>query len=690
MKLKTKIKNGLRKAYSTNSLTIRSLVLSAMILTGIQISLHAQESSETLKPQVVKFTQPSWWFGAAAGANFNFYQGSTQQLNSSIIVPTAFHDGTGIGLYVAPLVEFHRPDSRLGFMFQAGFDGRNGSFKQVTTPCNCPDDLTTDLSYITVEPSLRFAPFKSGLYLYAGPRVAFLMSKSFTYKHGINPAYPDQEITPDVTADFDNMKNMLVSMQIGAGYDIPLTSRGKQTQFVLSPYVAYHPYFGQEPRSTETWNITTVRAGIALKFGRGRKIETPVKKEVIPVVVVVTEPKVKFTVEAPRNIKAAPIVNETFPISNYVFFDLGSTEIPKRYILLKKEEVKGFKEDKIDARASANASGRSDRQMNTYYNILNILGTRMVNNPSTTIVLVGSSEKGPKDGREMAESIKNYLTGIFGISASRITTQGRTKPSIPSEQPGGKLELVLLREGDRRVTIESNSPVLLMEFQSGPEAFLKPVEITAMQKAPVESYITFSVEDEEEAFTSWSVQTEDEQGNILTFGPYTEAEVSIPTVAILDNIPEGDYKVTMTGQTKNGLTVKKETSAHMVLWTPAETVETMRFSIIYEFNKSKAINIYEKYLIEVVAPKIPNDATVIIKGYTDIIGGEKNNQKLSLARANNAQSILERGLWKAGRKNVKFEIFGLGEDQNVAPFNNKFPEGRSYNRTVIIDIIPKK
>jgi len=606
------------------------------------------------------------------------------------MTPTTFHNGNGIGLYVAPLVEFHRPDTRLGFMFQAGFDGRNGSFKQVTSPCNCPDDLSTDLSYITVEPSLRFAPFKSGLYLYAGPRIAFLMSKSFIYKHGINPAYPDQEITPDVTADFDNMKSMLFSMQIGAGYDIPLTSQGKQTQFVLSPYVSYHPYFGQEPRSVETWNITTVRAGIALKFGRGHKIETPVKKEVIPVVKVVTEPKVEFTVEAPKNVKAAPIVKETFPIRNYVFFDLGSTAIPQRYILLKKDEVKNFNEDQIDVKASANVSGRSNRQMNTYYNILNILGARMVKNPSTSITLIGYSEKGSKDGREMAESIKNYLITTFGISASRITTEGRNIPAGISEQSGDKTDLNLRLQGDRRVTIESNSPVLLMEFRNGPETPLKPVKISTIQKAPLESYITFNVEDEEDAFTSWSLQTEDEQGNTKNFGPYTEAEVSIPTKDILDTITEGDYKITMTGQTKSGLTVTRETSAHLVLWTPAETVETMRFSIIYEFNKSKAINIYEKYLIDVVAPKIPEGATVIIKGYTDIIGGEDINQKLSLARANNVKSILERGLWKSGRKNFKLEVSGLGENEKTAPFNNKYPEERSYNRTVIIDIIPLK
>jgi hypothetical protein len=33
---------------------------------------------------------------------------------------------------------------------------------------------------------------------------------------------------------------------------------------------SFQPYFGQNPRSTETWNITTVRAGVALKFGQGK------------------------------------------------------------------------------------------------------------------------------------------------------------------------------------------------------------------------------------------------------------------------------------------------------------------------------------------------------------------------------------------------------------------------------------
>jgi outer membrane protein OmpA-like peptidoglycan-associated protein len=653
-----------------NNHLLKSLFLLTLVWLSMQTPVQAQE---------IKYTKPSWFFGVAGGANFNFYRGSTHQLNSSLTPPVTFHDGDGVGLYLAPLIEFHKPDSRWGFMFQAGYDSRKGSFDQVISPCDCPTDLSTDLSYITVEPSIRFAPFKSNFYLYAGPRLAFNTDKSFKYSLGINPAYPNQEPTPDGKGDFDAIDETIISMQIGAGYDIPLSSQSHKTQFVLSPFVAFHPYFGQNPRSTETWNLTTVRAGVALKFGQGSEI-------LIPEVV---EPQVQFSVNSPKNIPGERNVRETFPLRNYIFYDLGSNEIPSRYKLLRKEDAKDFNEDQIGGvTASVNPSGRSARQMTVYYNVINILGNRMVNNPATTIMLVGSSEKGPDDGVVMAESIKTYLVTVFGINATRITTKGQLKPNIPSEQPGGEKELVLLREGDRRVSIESNSPQLLMEFQSGPDAPLKPLEFVAVQEAPLSSYTTIDATGSNEAYSSWSLETTDPDGQVKSFGPYTQEKASIPGKDIMGTRPEGDYKVKLIGQTKSGEIVVKETTTHMVLWTPSKTEEGLRYSIIFEFNKSKAIAMYEKYLTEIVAPKIPKNGVVIIHGHTDIIGEESYNLNLSMDRANEVKSIIEKALSNSGRKDVTFEVHGFGEDESVSPFENKFPEERFYNRTVIIDIIP--
>jgi len=510
------------------------------------------------------------------------------------------------------------------------------------------------------------------------------MDKSFTYQLGINPAFPNQDPSAAVKGDLSDINKTIISMQIGMGYDIPLSSQLHKTQFVLSPFVSFQPYFGQNPRSTETLNITTVRAGVALKFGQGRLIPTPEEEKKV----LITDPEVQFSVNAPANVPAQRSVREVFPLRNYVFFNIGSTEIPNRYVILKKEDVKSFREDQLEMVTPIDQSGRSKRQMNVYYNVLNILGDRMIKNPSTTITLVGSSEQGPKEGKEMAESVKFYLVNTFGISASRIRTKGQSKPNIPSVQPGGSLELDLLREGDRRVSIESSSPVLLVEFQSGPNN-AKLLEVAPLQEAPMESYVVFDVKGANEAFTVWSVQVVDEAGNVQSFGPYTQESVSLSSKSILGTRPEGDYKIKLTGQAKSGKAVSKETSAHIVLWTPAKIEDGIRYSIIFEFNESKAISIYEKYLTDVVAPKIPLYGTVIIEGHADIIGDDAYNLKLSMARANEVKSILESALAKSGRTDVKFEVNGYGEDPNHSPFNNKFPEERFYNRTVIIDIFNK-
>lgn len=667
MKFKTEISKSLSSKQSKYNLSMKSILFAIALFIGSQSLTFAQE---------IQYEKPSWFFGVAVGTNLNFFRGTTQQLNNDLIVPTAFHNGFGAGLYVAPMLEYHKPKTALGFMFQAGWDRREGKFNQVINACNCPADLSTNLSYVTIEPSLRIAPFKGNFYIYGGPRVAFNVENDFTYKLGVNPANPNQEPNADVRSEFSDTKKTILSMQVGAGLDIPIGSQVSKTQFVLSPFVAFHPYFGQNPRSIESWSMSTLRAGFALKIGQGKRIETS------------TTNPYNFSINSPDNNNTTAGIRETFPLRNYVFFDLGSTEIPSRYVILKKNQVKDFKEDQLEMFPPKNLSGRSNRSMTVYYNILNILGDRMQKNPSSTITLVGSSEKGPEDGKQMAQSIKTYLTNVFTIDGSRIAIEGRNKPKIPSEQPGGTQELTLLREGDRRVSIESTSKDLLMEFQTGTNTSLKPVEIVSSDEAPLSSYVTLDLNGAKKAFTFWSVEVKDEKGKVQNFGPYTEEKVSIPGKAILGTQPEGDYTITMVGTKTDGTTVREEQKAHLVLWKPSTKEKSMRYSVIYEFNNSDAIAIYDKYLSEVVAEKIPKNGKVIINGFTDIIGDAENNRTLSLARANDVKQILQNSLDKMGRKDVTFVVNGNGENSNMTPFNNSLPEERFYNRTVIIDILP--
>jgi outer membrane protein OmpA-like peptidoglycan-associated protein len=644
------------------------------LLAGFLTSISAQESG---------FKNPTWWFGAAGGANVNFYSGSTQLLNTGFTAPVPFHNGTGAGLYLAPLIEYYERGSTLGVTLQVGYDSRKSTFNTVSIPGNTPADLSANLNYITVEPSLRWSMFRPGFYLFGGPRLAFNLDKAFTYQPKSDPNLPEQPASPSAKGDFSNVHKVLVSMQLGAGYDIPLTAQDKRTQVVLAPFISFHPSFGQSPRSVETWNLTSLRVGAALKFGCGRAVS------VIPDTIAAVVPEVRFFVTSPQNIPVQRRVRETFPLRNYVFFDRGSTEIPNRYVMVSREMVKDFKEDQLEVFTPKNLSGRSDRGMIVYYNVLNILGDRMGKNPFSTITLVGSSEKGPADGKAMAESIKRYLAVVFGISPTRVVVEGRDKPKIASEKPGSTRELDLLREGDRRVSIESTSPALLMEFQTGPDAPLKPVEINEVQDAPPDSYVTFTAMGSEALFTSWSLEIMDADGKLQFAGPFTQDQVSIPGKSILGTRSDGDFKVKMIGHTKSGKQVTRESSVHMVLWTAPENEQGMRYSVIFEFDEAKVIPIYVKYLTDIVTPKIPKGARVIVHGYTDIIGEAAYNQKLSMARAVDVKNILAAGLAKTGRNDVKFEVYGFGEDEGLAPFDNKYPEERFYNRTVLIDIIPE-
>lgn len=649
---------------------------SSLLFTFLMIILFT-----TVKGQDVKYTKPSLWIGAAAGANVNFYNGSTQTLNSDLIVPVVFTKGTGIGLYAAPLIEFYRPGSVLGVMLQAGYDDRSAKFDMEKSPCNCPRDLSTKLTYITIEPSLRIAPFRSNFYLYVGPRLAYNLDKSFIYKQGPNPDYPEQVAEPDVKGDFDNVNKMILSMQVGAGYDVHLSADEKRTQVLLSPFVSFHPYFGQNPRSTETLNITTVRVGAALKFGRGREIESQVPPKVVAAI-----PEVKLSVATPVNVPVVKSIRETFPVRNYIFFDTGSTAISDRYVLITKEQVKDFKEDHVEDFGPKNSAGRSARQMKVYYNVINILGDRMVTNPTATVTLVGSSQNGAEEGKLMAQSVKKYLVDVFGVNATRISIEGREQPKLPSESPGATRNLDLLREGDRRVSIESNTPSLLMEFQSGNTAPLKPIEIVTIN-ATIDSNFSCTIDGN---CTSWSLEVMDQLGKIQKYGPYYEQKVSIPNNLILGSKSEGNYKITMIGTTLGGQTIKTDTTIHLVKWVAPKIEEVMRFSILYEFDDNKAIKMYEKYLTDIVVPKIPIGGTVFITGFTDIIGEEGYNLDLSQARANDVKRIMESALSNLGRTDVKFEANGFGEDERFSPFDNKYPEERFYNRTVIIDIISVK
>jgi outer membrane protein OmpA-like peptidoglycan-associated protein len=105
-----------------------------------------------------------------------------------------------------------------------------------------------------------------------------------------------------------------------------------------------------------------------------------------------------------------------------------------------------------------------------------------------------------------------------------------------------------------------------------------------------------------------------------------------------------------------------------------DTIINIYNLILFDFNKS-TLDPTNKAITDIIKSEIPDNAIVKVTGYTDIIGKEDYNLKLSTERALSTSKALN-------AKNVKSE--GKGEYELL--FDNSNPEGRFYCRTVVVEV----
>ena len=214
-------------------MTLKIIIIGTLILTGIQFSLDAQEtiSKET-----------TCRFETICDANLNFHSASTQLLSEYFITPSVFNESKVIGVFATPLIGFQLPNSRVVSKLLTGYENRKSLFDAIISHSDFPTDLKCDLDYISIEPRVRFTPFKSYSYLYPAPRFAFIAINDSTYQKPIS--LQDNRADTIINETLCNTKKSII-------------------------LVDFHPYFGQDQRSIESWETSIVRAGIGLIFGRG-------------------------------------------------------------------------------------------------------------------------------------------------------------------------------------------------------------------------------------------------------------------------------------------------------------------------------------------------------------------------------------------------------------------------------------
>jgi outer membrane protein OmpA-like peptidoglycan-associated protein len=391
---------------------------------------------------------------------------------------------------------------------------------------------------------------------------------------------------------------------------------------------------------------------------------------------------IAFNLRRPPVITTSRRVQETFPMRNYIFFDAGSTDLPGRYQKLSSSDADAFREEQLLRSDVATGGGNADQmrsrhQMEVYYNILNVIGDRMRRNPSAMMSLSGAANGDQAAGKTMADNVKNYLTRTFGIDASRIKTEGVKMPSNKSGSGNAT--------GDDKKMVDNENYRVSIE---GPNEILEPVRIISRAEELLDNDVVITIPTDSD-IDSWRVIIEGDDSP-RTFGPYRNTYTArINGKDLLGDRDVSRFQARVEITRRSGKVARSpQQEFRLVRADDEEQGMSNRYSILFEFDESKTVQTYQKFLTETVAPNIEDGSTVIIHGHTDVIGDPEYNIKLAQRRSEEAQTVLKKALDAAG-KSVTFDTYGFGENEARAPFNNNLPEQRYYNRTVVIEVIPQ-
>jgi outer membrane protein OmpA-like peptidoglycan-associated protein len=369
------------------------------------------------------------------------------------------------------------------------------------------------------------------------------------------------------------------------------------------------------------------------------------------------------------HIETQNIMDES-PLLNYVFFDSAAAELGTNYYTFDEtEDTAEFDETAIS------------QPMDKYYHLLNIVGARMRLLPEAKLLLTGCNcdAAGEKNNlelsRQRAQSVADYLRGIWNIDSTRIAVEARNLPLKPSSTrtPEGLAE-------NRRVEITSND-----------DRILRPVKSVVIEQhyTPAAGEFTIDVH-ADDGLRDWQFVTESEGSSLFS--------------ANLTNFPSGAFYWNWLDDQGNPISDISVINYHIVITdregvvyetVPAQIPVTQqkredrarslendqiveRYSLIlFDFNSSTFGQKNKEMLDKVKASFSAHaDARIDIFGFTDSIGDEVYNERLSKQRAQGVFDELKR----AGIAKDKLTVTGQGE--NNSPFSNDTPEGRFLNRTV--------
>ncbi|MBL1160541.1 MAG: hypothetical protein D8M52_02340 [Chlorobi bacterium] len=472
--------------------------------------------------------------------------------------------------------------------------------------------------------------------------------------------------------------NSVIAAGISVGLTYNLALNSDRTLF-LSPEALFT--FSLFPHASNmSWTTHHLRAGLGISYAPPPVDDSLTDSELYEFAKSITpptsvSPDVPFVSSISHNgftetgvpTDGSSITLEEFlstrirPLLPYVFFKPGSAELPETYRTLSSDQVERFSMKNfynLDA-------------MITYSHVLNIIGKRMNENPTSAVTLTGCAdplENNASLAAERAQAVADYLTDVWDIAPTRINVITRGLPEKPSRSTDADG-----LEENARVEISSASPELLAFVESSDTMVVTQPSAIRFEPGikpnmPIANYTlfiangqqllkTFSGPDPLPTAIDWRISES------VPWIPKTATQVSY-LIAVRDSGGAVIPSATKTIPIRRITSQDKQRSG-------SPNIKIDRYSLILFGFDQDAVTPDHQEIISLIKQRIQPNSTVKVVGYTDRTGDAAYNKGLSERRARSVATALG-----VPENNAS----GRGE---VLPlYNNNTPEGRFYSRTV--------
>ena len=632
--------------------------------------------------------------GIYGGMGLNKYSTSFQSLPNFPCCSPNYESGDGLGMNLGFLANYNiNRDMQIGV--KIGYSDlsalisqtENGIFdNNLGTQSNgvIRHDLDVKLPSIVFEPTVSMSLIEN-LKGFVGIGFNYLLSGDINQKEILEQPTDvtfenGKASRNEVSGSLDNLSSILPLVSLGASYDLPLDNN---SDMFLSPTISYTHRFGDVVSGVE-WAVSTLNLGVQLKYSIKDRPKVKEPEPIKPIEPEIIIPIATSAIAANFQVK----LNEEYSsdtifvkydkdlkfeaILGYVFFEENDPTIPPRYDLITESEAEVFKTDKLNF----------DNSLSGYHNILNILGQRFQKFPEVKIDLVGCNsdfdlEQGNTGlSQKRAETVRDYFVNTWKLNPDRFTISSRNLPETPS-----KTDNEFGRAENRRVEIVPQDwtifkPQLMSDTTSSTD---KNLEVTMIPKV-----------DSKLPLTNWEIQIFNNDGVKKTFAGVGNPPTSLEWNPLEDlgTLPTEENPLSFKLNVRDSIGTE-ESFAGEILTNEKNSSE---MSFVQKFVNDAKIEKYNLILfgynitqlppvaevtLNLVKERITDKSQIVsIEGYSDMIGDEEYNVKLSYDRAIAVAKALEVSNDKAiGRGKVKNEIY-----------DNKLPEGRFYSRSVIVTL----